>query len=113
MWMQSDTIELHAVEELLRRLAEVIVPQVEARFFAYEEPRYRSALRMQFRNIPIPAAIGGPLVHWPNMPKGVSTAIVQIYLESWATAQSGQVVELTELSPLLDLVKNKPDQADQ
>ena len=110
MWMRSGTIELHAVEELLRRLSEVIAPQVEACFLAYEEPRYRSALRMQLGNIPIPAAIGGSLNSWPNMPKGISLARVQIFLESWATAQSGQVVELAELSPLLDLVRNKPDQ---
>ena len=61
----------------------------------------------------IPAAIGGTLNAWPNMPKGVTVAGVQIFLESWATAQSGEIVELAELTPLLDLPKNKPDQADQ
>ena len=111
MWMRSDTIELHAIEELLRRLSEMIAPQIEARFLAYEEPRYRSALRMQFENIPIPAAIGGPLNAWPNMPEGVTAAGVHIFLESWATAQSGQVVELAELSPLIDMVRNKTGRA--
>jgi RNA polymerase sigma factor (sigma-70 family) len=112
MWMRSNTIELREVEELLRRLSELIVPQVTTCFLAYEEPRYRSALRMKFENITIPAAIGGPLNAWPNMPEGVTAASVQIFLESWATAQSGKVVKLAELSPLLDLPKNKSDQAE-
>ena len=106
MWMRAETIELHAVEELLRRLSEAIAPQVEARFLAYEEPRYRSALRMQLGNIAIPSAIGGPLNPWPNMPESVSAACIQIFLEPWATAQSGQVVGLIEFS-LSDFLDNR------
>lgn len=96
MWMQSDTVELHAVEELLRRLCGVIAPDTPVSLSAYEEPRYRAALRMQFADIPIPAAIGGPLNLWPNMPEGVNAACVLIYLEAWATARSGQVIELID-----------------
>jgi RNA polymerase sigma factor (sigma-70 family) len=101
MWMQSDTIELRAIEELLRKLSKVIAPQIPVSFVAYEEPRYRASLRMQFENISIPAANGGPLNPWPNMSEGVSAASVSIFLESWAAAQSGQVVELIEFSPHL------------
>jgi hypothetical protein len=43
---------------------------------------------------------------WPNMPDGVSSACVQIFLEPWATAQSGQVVELSDF-PLSDFLDNK------
>ncbi len=113
MWMRSDTIELREVEKLLRGLCAAVVPQVEERFLAYEEPRYRSALRMEFGDIPIPAATGGPLNAWPNMCEGVSAACVVIYLEAWARAQSGEVVELTALSGLLDLVRDKTDQINQ
>ena len=96
MWMQSDTVELHAVEELLRRLCGVIAPDTPVSLSTYEEPRYRAALRMQFADIPVPAAIGGPLNLWPNMPEGVNAACVLIYLEAWATARSGQVIELID-----------------
>jgi len=105
MWMKSEVIELYAVEKLLRRLSKAVVPQMNTCFSPYEEPRYRSALRMQFENITIPAAIGGVLNPWPNMPEGVSAAGIQIYLESWATAKTGQTIELSELSPLIDIVK--------
>jgi RNA polymerase sigma factor (sigma-70 family) len=101
MWMQSDTIELRAIEELLRKLSEVIAPQIPVSFVAYEEPRYQASLRMQFENVSVPAANGGPLNPWPNMSEGVSAASVSIFLEPWATAQSGQVVELIEFSPHL------------
>lgn len=110
MWMKSGPIELSVVEKLLRRLSNAIVPQINARFLPYEEPRYRTALRMQFGNIPVPAAIGGPLNPWPNMPQGLTAAGVQIYLESWATAQTGQVIELAELSELLNMIIDKPEQ---
>jgi hypothetical protein len=99
MWMRADTIELRAVEELLRQLSGVIAPQVPVRFLPHEEPGYRSALRMQLGDILIPAAIGGVLNPWPNMPEGVSAACVQIYLEPWAASQSGQVIELAHFSP--------------
>lgn len=109
IWMRSDTIELQAVEELLRRLCDVIVPDTLARFCSCEEPCYRSALRLQLGNIPIPAAIGDPLNPWPNMPEGVSAARVQIFLEPWATTQSGQVVELTDF-PTSFLFENNMSQ---
>ncbi len=96
MWMQSDTIELRAVEELLRRLCGVIASDTPVSLSAYEEPRYCAALRMQFADIPVPAAIGGPLDPWPNMPEGVNAACVLIYLEPWATARSGQAIELID-----------------
>ena len=99
-WMRSETIELWAVEELLQRLCDVVVPDTPIKFRSFEDPGHRAALRMQLGDIPIPAAMGGPLNPWPNMPEGVNAACVQIFLEPWATAQSGQVVELADIPPL-------------
>lgn len=106
MWLQSCKIELREVEELLLRLSKVITSKIPIRFISHDEPSFRSALCMQFEDIPIPAAIGGPLNSFPNTPEGISIARVQLFLESWATAQSGQVIELVELSPLLNIIRN-------
>jgi hypothetical protein len=106
-WRSSEPLELRAVEELLRPLSKVIAPDTSARFSAYDEPRYRAALRMQVGDNPIPAAIGGVLNPWPGLPDGVSVASVLIYLEPWATAQTGQVIELTHFSPLSLFEDNK------
>jgi RNA polymerase sigma factor (sigma-70 family) len=106
-WKDTKTLELRAVEELLRRLSNVIVPNTPARFSTYEEPRYRAALRLQLGDNPIPAAIGGVHNPWPGLSDKVSVASVLIYLEAWATAQTGQVVELTHFSPLSLFEDNK------
>jgi hypothetical protein len=45
-------------------------------------------------------AIGGVHNPWPGLSDKVSVASILIYLEAWATAQTGQVVELTHFSPL-------------
>ena len=82
MWMQSDSIELRSVEELLRRLSGQIVSKKEPHFLPYDEPGYRSILRMQFGDITIPAAIGGVCYAFPWMPDGVSLASVRIFLEA-------------------------------
>ena len=111
LWKKSDILELRAVEVLLRRLSDAIVPATPVRFCSYEEPRYRSALRMQLGDNPIPAAIGGVLNSLPGLPDRVKVASVLIYLEPWATARSGQIIELAELSPLLDPERKK--QTDQ
>ncbi len=100
MWMRLDNIEMRSVEELLRRLSREIVPEVEPCFLTYDEPGYRSALQMQFGDILIPAAIGGVCSALPWMPDGVSLASVRIFLEAWATAQSGRIVELVDMAPL-------------
>ena len=105
---KSEAVVLRDVEEQLRELHQLIAPYVSIRFFSYAEPRYRSALRMQLGDSLVLAAVGGVLSPWPNMPDDVSAAGIQIYLETWATVQSGQSVDLVELAPLLELVANKP-----
>ena len=109
IWLRKDTIELHSIEELLRGLSEKIVPNMKLSFSPYDEPRFRSALRMRFDDIPIPAATGGVLFTWPGLPEGVSVASIQLYLEAWASAQSGQTIELEELSPFLEQIHKKEE----
>ena len=93
-WLRPEPIELRSIEELLQRLVEAVVPETKARFHSLEEPQYRSALRLQLADIRIPAALGGVYYPWPEIPEGTSSAHVRIFLESWATARSGQTVEL-------------------
>jgi RNA polymerase sigma factor (sigma-70 family) len=100
VWKRLEALGLRAVEELLRRLSEAIAPKAAVRFVTYEDPRYRAALRMELGENPIPAAIGGVHNPWPGLPERVGVASVLIYLEPWAAAQTGQVVELTDFWPL-------------
>jgi RNA polymerase sigma factor (sigma-70 family) len=100
LWKKPDPMELRTVEEVLRRLSVTIASTTPVRFCSYEEPRYRAALRMQIADNPIPAAIGGVLNSLPGLPDRVGVASVTIFLEPWATAQSGQVVELVDFPPL-------------
>ncbi len=110
LWKEPEIIELKAVEDLLRRLHQTIIPSVEIHFSPYEEPRFRAALRMQFGDNPIPAAIAGVLNPRSEIYGQGSIAAAVIYLEPWARAQSGQKIELSNFSPLLDLLPKKPDQ---
>jgi RNA polymerase sigma factor (sigma-70 family) len=103
-WKRPEPLELRAVEALLRRLSEAIIPAPPVRFLAYDEPRYREGLRMQLADNPIPAAIGGVHNPWPGLPDGISVASILIYLEPWAAAQSDRAVELADFS-LFDFVE--------
>jgi hypothetical protein len=96
IWKQPQPLELRAIEELLRDLADKVVPGVATRFWPRQEPRFRAALRMQLGDSPIPAAIGGVLHPWSLLPEGIGVATVTIHLEPWATARSGQTIELAE-----------------
>ena len=98
LWMRSEMLDMHDIEELLRRLSKTITPEVPVRFCSYEDPRYRTGLRMQLSDNPIPAAIGGVHMPWPGLPEGGHFASVVIYLEPWSEARSGQVVELADFS---------------
>jgi RNA polymerase sigma-70 factor (ECF subfamily) len=103
---KAEPLELRAVEELLRRLSNEIVPDTPVFFRPYDEPRYRAGLRMQLGDNPVPAAIGGVHNTWPGLPDGIDVASVLIYLEPWATAKSGQTVELEDFS-LFDFMKKE------
>ncbi len=107
LWKQPEPLDLRTVEGLLRRLSDRVVPGTSVQFRPYEEPRYRAALRMQLGDYPIPAAIGGVLNRWSILPEGVWVASVGIYLEPWASARSGRIIELTEGTPLPSL--KRPD----
>lgn len=109
LWKQAGPLDLQAVEELLRHLAEQVVARTSVRFYPYEEPRYRAALRMQLGDNPIPAAIGGVHHCWSILPEGVQVASVGIYLEPWASARTGQAVDLIRGTPFPSL--NRQDNA--
>lgn len=110
LWKKPETIELKAIEDLLRRLSKAIIPATQIHFSPYEEPRFRAALRMQLGDNPVPAAIAGILNPRPEIYGKGNIASAIIYLEPWAAAQSGQTVELSDFSPLLDLLPKKSDQ---
>ena len=99
IWMEDNDIELKSVEKILKSLSEKIAPNKKYSFRYLDDPHYRSGLHMEFEDIAVPAAIGGVCIAWPGIPDGVSVATVRLFLEAWATAQSGRVVELTELAP--------------
>ncbi|UCF17909.1 MAG: sigma-70 family RNA polymerase sigma factor [Phycisphaerales bacterium] len=99
-WKRPEPMELRVVEDLLGRLSETVVPETPVRFTARDEPHFRAALRMQLADNPIPAATGGVHNAHPLLGSSdeVSVASIMIYLEPWAAAQSGQVVELADFS---------------
>jgi len=92
-WMVVGPLELRSVQELLEQLSSAVLPGVQVRFSAYDEPRYRSALQLQVGDVSARAASGGVLAEWPGRPQGVDAAHLRIFLEPWATVKSGQVIE--------------------
>jgi hypothetical protein len=103
-WMTAAPLELRSVQELLEGLTSAVLPGVQVLFSPYDEPRYRSALQLQLGDVPARAASGGVLAPKPGQPNGVEAAHLQIFLEPWATAQSGRVVELDSLPELPNTV---------
>jgi RNA polymerase sigma factor (sigma-70 family) len=100
---RADGIELRAVEELLTHLVATVAPGLSSRVVSYEYPHYRSALLLQLGDILLPAAMGGVLYRRPEMPAGVGSARVRLYLESWATARTGQVFQPVDMPSARDL----------
>ena len=96
-WMVVDPIELRSVQELLEQLTASVLPRAATRFVQYDEPRYRSALRLHIADEVAPAAIGGVLAGWQGCPPGVDAAHVRFFLEPWATVQSGQAIDFDRL----------------
>lgn len=74
-----------------------LLPGTQIRFTCYDEPRYRSALRLQLDDVAAPAATGGVLAKWQGRPPGVDAAHVRVFLEPWATVRSGRTVEFDRL----------------
>ena len=95
---KTGPLELRTIEELLRRLSDEIVPNTPVSFCSYKEPRCRAGLRMQLGDNPVPAALGGVQNLLPGLPDGINVASVLICLEPWATAKSGEAVELPDFS---------------
>ena len=112
-WMKDGRTDVREVEELLRRLAGAVTPEVKIGFLPCKEPAYRSALRMEFDGVAVPAAIGGPAEMWRGCPEGVSIARVQLYLEAWAAAYTGQAIQPLAMSELLDKMGMEPKRSEQ
>ena len=96
-WMVAGPLELRSVQELLERLRSAFLSREQVRFSPYDEPRYRSALQLHVDGRSARFAHGGVLAEWPGRPHGVDSAHLRIFLEPWATVQSGQVVEFHQL----------------
>jgi len=111
-WLHTERIELRAVEDLLLRLARTVVPQASLRILSHEVPMYRAALRVLLNDCPMSGAIGGVLYPSPELPEGVGTAHTRIFLEPWATARSGQIIELHTMDLPDSLSKNDGDASD-
>ena len=105
-WIQREPLELNAVEQRLRNLLKTVVPQTAFALEPYNSPRYRSGLRMQFEGSNLPAAVGGVLESWPELPEDSHAGMLVLCLEAWATAQSGQDIPLDDAKPFLDLMKH-------
>jgi RNA polymerase sigma factor (sigma-70 family) len=100
---RADGIELRAVEELLTYLVATVASGVSSRVLGYEYPHYRSALLLHFGDILLPAAFGGVLYRRPEMPANVGSARIRLYLESWATARTGQPFQPEDMPSMRDL----------
>jgi RNA polymerase sigma factor (sigma-70 family) len=96
-WMVARPLELRSVQEMLERLSAAVLPGEDVRFSIYDEPRYRSALQLHVGGRSAPLAHGGVLAEWPGRPQGVDAAHLRIFLEPWATLQSGQVIEFDQV----------------
>jgi hypothetical protein len=96
-WMVAGPLELRSVQETLERLSSAVLPGEQVRFSTYDEPRYRSALQLRVGGVSARFAHGGVLSEWPGRPQGVDAAHLRIFLEPWATVQSGQVVEFDQM----------------
>jgi RNA polymerase sigma factor (sigma-70 family) len=96
-WMTAGPVELRSVQALLERLTSAVLPGAQVRFSSYDEPRYRSALQLRVGDVARRAACGGVLAEWSGRPNGVDAAHLRIFLEPWATVQSGQMIEFEPL----------------
>jgi hypothetical protein len=86
-WMVSGTLELRSVQSLVHELCAAVLPHTLVRFSAWDEPRYRTALKLHLGDVRAPAATGGVLAEWPGRPPGVDAAHVRLFLESWTMGE--------------------------
>lgn len=99
-WLVAEPLELRSAQDLLEQLARTVVPGVGMRVTHYDEPRYRTALRLYLDPFVSPAAVSGVLAAWHGQPPGVNAAHLRFFLEPWATVQSGQIVDFDHLPAL-------------
>jgi hypothetical protein len=109
-WMTASPLEMRSVQALLERLTSAVLPGTQVRFSHYDEPRYRSALQLYVGEVSARAAYGGVLAEWPGRPSGVDAAHLRIFLEPWATVESGQVVEFAPMPQLNRVTDPRPSE---
>jgi RNA polymerase sigma-70 factor, ECF subfamily len=97
-WRGAGPLDLRAVQDLLECVSAQVLPAISIRFFPYDEPRYRAALRGRLGSDERPAVIGGVLTEAAGQEAGRDTAHVRIFLEPWAALDSGQSIDF-ERSP--------------
>ncbi len=95
-WMITGVLELRSVQQMLEKVSVAVLPGSRVKFSGYDEPRYRAALQLHLGDLPARAACGGVLADWPGRPAGVDAAHLRLFLEPWATVQSGQRVEFQQ-----------------
>ena len=101
-WMVQEPLELRSVQEMMERLSAAVLPKTQPCFSSYQEPRYRTAFQLNFVGIQDRAAVGGVLAEWPGRPLNIGAAYVRIFLEPWASAQTGKRVEFVGLPEASD-----------
>ena len=98
-WMVQGTLDLREVQTLLERLCAAVVPDTPIRFAPHDEPRYRSGLSLHLGEVDAAAATGGVLAPWPGRPQNADAAHLRLFLEPWASRQSGQDINPEPISP--------------
>ncbi len=101
-WNVTEALDLQTLEQCLRDLAKAVIPKRPFTLQPYDSPRYRSALRMQFNDSTLPAAIGGILMANQDDENERQRASVMLCLEAWASALSGESVGLEDATPYRD-----------
>jgi RNA polymerase sigma-70 factor, ECF subfamily len=96
-WLVEGPLELKTVQETIERVIAEVLPETAQRFVPYDEPRYRAALELKVGDDARPAATGGVLAEWKGRAPGVDAAHLRLFLEPWATARSGQLVEFDRM----------------
>jgi len=100
-WIVPGPLELRSVQDRLERLIADVLPGAPIRIAQYDEPRYRSALRLHVGDVPAPAATGGVLAEWPGLAADAGAAHLRLFLEPWASVRSGQTIDLDQAPAIL------------
>ena len=105
-WNVNQVLDLQTLEQCLRGLSQAVVPKADYVLQSYDSPQCRCGLRMLFEGTTLPAALGGVVATDPDFENGRQRASVMLCLEAWASALSGQSVELEDATPYQDAMRS-------